>query len=64
MSGKDVLVDLLSRTVIVLIYVVTCLVASKMVVWPLSAAIEIFSSSLLTAFYCFEYKTAAAGVDT
>jgi hypothetical protein len=26
--------------------------------------IEIFTQALLTAFYCFEYKTAAAGVDT
>lgn len=64
MAGKDVLVDLISRTVIVVIYAVGCLVASQCMAWPLTAVIEILTQSLLTAFYCYEYKSVAAGVDT
>jgi len=64
MKGKDIAVDLISRTVVITVFVVSsqivCLCLSK----PLSALLEIFTQSLLTAFYCFEYKTAAAGVDT
>jgi Etoposide-induced protein 2.4 (EI24) len=64
MSGKAVIYDLFSRTIIVVIFSVSCLAGKKLTVWPLTVLIEILTQSLLTAFYCFEYKTAAAGVDT
>ena len=56
--------DLFTRTIIVVIFSVSCVAATKLTVWPVTMLIEILTQSLLTAFYCFEYKTAAAGVDT
>jgi hypothetical protein len=64
MSGKAVIYDLFTRTIIVVIFSVSCVAATKLTVWPVTMLIEILTQSLLTAFYCFEYKTAAAGVDT
>jgi hypothetical protein len=48
----------------VVIYAMMCLVMTSLSVWPLTAFIEIFTQSLLTAFYCYEYKSVAAGMDT
>lgn len=31
---------------------------------PIAILLEILTQSLLTAYYCYEYKTAAAGIET
>lgn len=64
MGTKDVLKDLFTRTQIMVIYVIACQVVTFCLSGPLAAVFEIVNQSLLTAFYCFEYKTAASGVDT
>lgn len=64
MTGRDVLVDLVERTVVILIYQVSSQVLCMCVSWPIAAVIEIFAQGLLVSFFCFEYKTAAAGIDT
>ncbi len=64
LSGKDMIADLFTRTKIMVIFVITCQVISFCLSGPLAAGFEIFNQGLLIAFYCFEYKTAALGVDT
>ena len=64
LTTKDVLSDLVSRTVIITIYLLLCRFLCKVTVPWLSTVIELVTTSLVHAFYCFEYKTGAAGIDT
>ena len=64
MEPKDLVSDLVARTVIITIYLVICSVLQSVTVSWLGTVIELITQSLLIAFYCFEYKTAAAGIDT
>ena len=64
MTTKDVLSDLVSRTVIITIYLLLCRFLCNVTVPWLSTVIDLVTQSLVHAFYCFEYKTAAAGIDT
>ena len=64
MTPKDLLSDLFARTVIITIYIVLCQFLCRVTVPWFATIIELITQSLLIAFYCFEYKTAAAGIDT
>ena len=64
MPPKGLLSDLFARTIIITIYILLCTFLQKVTVEWFSALIELVTQSLLIAFYCFEYKTAAAGIDT
>ena len=64
MTPKDLLSDLFARTIIITIYLLLCTFLQKVTVTWFSTLIELVTQSLLIAFYCFEYKTAAAGIDT
>jgi len=59
LKGKDVLVDLFTRTKIMIVFVITSQIISFCLSGLLAAIFEVFTQALLTAFYCFEYKTAA-----
>ena len=54
----------MARTVIITIYLLLCQFLCAVTVPWLSTIIELVTQSLLISFYCFEYKTAAAGIDT
>lgn len=43
MKGKDVFIDLISRTVIVLVYVFGSQIITAFVRWPFNSVIEIFT---------------------
>jgi len=64
MTPKDVMGDLVARTVIITIYLILCKILCAVTKPWLSTLIELATQSLLIAFYCFEYKTAAASIDT
>lgn len=64
MTPKDLVSDLVSRTIIITIYLLISQFLCSITVSWVSALIELLTQSLLIAFYCFEYKTAAAGIDT
>ena len=64
MPPKDLLSDLFARTIIITIYLMLCAFLQKVTVTWFATIIELVTQSLLIAFYCFEYKTAAAGIDT
>ena len=64
MVAKDLISDLFARTVIITIYIWLCqFLAAVTKPWT-STLIELVTQSLLMSFYCYEYKTAAAGLDT
>ena len=64
MTPKDLLSDLFARTVIITIYILlSSFLCSVTVPW-FSTFVELLTQSLLLAFYCFEYKTVAASIDT
>jgi len=64
MTPKDLMGDLVARTVIITIYMILCQLLCAVTKPWLATIIELATQSLLIAFYCFEYKTAAAGIDT
>ena len=64
MTGKDVLVDLIGRTIVIMVFNFCRLLLGICLNPLLATVVQILTESLLVSFYCFEYKTAAAGVDT
>ena len=64
MTAKDVACDLVGRTLIIAIFISICNILCLITISPVSNLINVFSQALLFAFYCFEYKTASAGIDT
>lgn len=64
MSGKDVAGDLVGRTLIIAIFISICNILCFITIPFVANLIQIISQALLFSFYCFEYKTAAAGIDT
>jgi etoposide-induced 2.4 mRNA len=56
--------DLIGRTITILIITLFTIVARNCVIYWAGLAIELTVSSLLISFYCYEYKTAAASIDT
>jgi len=64
MTGRDILVNLVERTIVILIYQVSSQILCLCVSWPIAAAVEIFTQGLMVSFFCFEYKTSVAGIDT
>jgi len=64
MTPKDLASDLFARTIIITVYLLMCSILCSVTVPWLSTLIELVTQSLLISFYCFEYKTAAAGIDT
>ena len=64
MTTKDLMSALFARTVIITIYILLCQFLQNVTVPWFSTLVELITQSLLIAFYCYEYKTAAAGIDT
>ena len=64
MTPKDLASDLVSRTIIITLYLLMCQFLCSVTVSWVATLIELVTQSLLISFYCFEYKTAAAGIDT
>jgi len=64
MSAKQLASDLVGRTMQITIYIILCNLICAAATPSVGAFVEILTQSLLISFYCFEYKTAAAGIDT
>lgn len=64
MGRKEILIDLISRAVVIVVYLIAAQVVCACVAKPIAAFVEIMTQALLISFYCFEYKSAAEGVDT
>ena len=64
MKFKDVLADLITRTVVVVTFLLSIQITQFCLSKTFGDLLEIASQALLVSFYCFEYKTAASGVDT
>ena len=64
MNGKELVQDLIGRTITILIITMTTNLLKNIAIEEAGIAFEIFVQSLLVSFYCYEYKTAASSIDT
>ena len=62
-GGIYVYVEQVKRAGVIVMFVVSSMLLMILFDWPLTALVEIFTQSILTAYYCYEYKTAAAGIE-
>lgn len=64
MTTTQLIGDLVARAVVIAVF----LTISGLMQWTqhryIATIIELMTQSLLIAFYCYEYKTAAACIDT
>lgn len=64
MTTTQVIGDLLGRGVIIAMFLTASSLLQLVMPGSVAVGVELVTQSLLISFYCFEYKTAAACIDT